>query len=184
MNRAFRFTLLGLAGVILLIAAVTAAARSPQLYSGSARSLMPTVSESKYNRLMRSKRVSPSSGKRVGFRSGWESSYRDTIATTVNQADVLVYVFNTRANALRAYADACPRRTCRTLQMRHGIRGKQLADISRTPAVGIIATCANLYIAVITASTTETPSQLTFNARYEIGVVYGKAVAKGMGACK
>ena len=184
MNCARRFTLLGLAVVALFVDSA-AGAPSPQPYTGSARGLMPTVSESKYNRVISSVRVpKPSAGKRIGFKSGWETNYRDLGATTVNQADLIVYVYDTRANALAAYADACPGSKCTQRRMPHGIRAKYRLDRYKSiPAVTTIAACNNVYVAVITASTTETSSQLAFNGGYEVGVVYGKAQAKGMGLC-
>jgi hypothetical protein len=153
-------------------------------YAGAARRLMPSTAESQYDSTISSVRGRPSAGKRRGFKSGWEKNYRDLSLETVNQADLVVYVYNTRANALLAYADACPS-GCSRRKMPEGIRAKYRADTHKSlPVVATMAMCNNVYVAVITTSTTETSRQLAFNGGYLVGLVYGKAFAQGMGGCK
>ncbi len=154
------------------------------VYLGSARILVLSAAEAKYNKVVSSHAQTASAGKRLGFKSGWEVQYQDTSRTSNAQADATIYVYDNQQHAAKAAADTCRYKPCKARAPLRGVQIKYASyNFNGVPAVAAITNCRNLYVAVVTAATTETPRQLGYDAGYVAGAIYAKAIAAGMAPC-
>ncbi|MEX2647174.1 MAG: hypothetical protein WD249_13005 [Gaiellaceae bacterium] len=172
-------TALGLAALALASAAIAAT----PIYEGSAKGLVLTAGEAKYERITKSRATRPSAGKRPGIKSAWNATYQDENFLSISSADLTIYVYATAQHALRAYRDAC--KTGCSAEKRAGQVRFKTSSLTHEglPVAVRVSTCRNLYVAAIASATDETRAQLAFNARYLVGAVYKKAAQVGMGPC-
>ncbi len=151
-------------------------------YGGTAERLVPSLREYEYDKVQSSSEYSkPSTGKKLGFQSGWDVSYRETNVSTVAETEATIYVYDNQAHAKTAYDDACP--ACKKEQVSGGVLLKYTVDREGSaPVTAAIATCRNIYVAVFTGGTKEV-SELANDAGNLVGVIFGKAMAQGMANC-
>src|SRR4051812_24552891 len=152
-------------------------------YQGSARGLVLTPIEAKYSKLVSSQAFrTPSSGKRTGFLSGWDVTFRDETPHSVAQAALTIFVYDTHSHARAAYDDACS--ICTRRQLSGGVAVKYVTSREEgLPTVGEITTCRNVYVAVVAASSGESTTALARDGGYLVGATYRKAMLLGMGRC-
>jgi hypothetical protein len=169
----------------------TAILASASDFSEGAASLVPTKSELGYDKTISSKVVlTPSTGKRPGFRSGWDVQYQDSSGLTIKDVDLVVYVYDNDAHALSAYDSACPvckdERVVNGALVKDGIAGVKhlsgaLAGKSVT-SLGVMAVCRNIYVGGTTAGSA-TADDLASDTGTFVGAVYRKAMEQGMAKC-
>ena len=97
---------------LLLACAVAGATASAALaagnFQGPAQRVALTAAQAKYKALTGSAAAAkPPLDKQRGYRSGWQTSYLKGTAASPVEAYSLVYVYDTAANAKRAYANSC-----------------------------------------------------------------------------
>ena len=174
--------------VALLVAAVVAAAAAGAAsaagnYAGTAQQIALTPAQAKYKTLTGSSAAAkPSADKRRGFRSGWQIAYLKGTAEKPVAAFALIYVYRTTADAKRAYANSC--KDCSGTYRTEGVSMKFKATTQQgAPGVIDIATCRNIYVAVVVSGKVSS-SSLARAAGALAGGVYAKATAGGMSPCK
>jgi hypothetical protein len=169
-----------LAGVTSSVAVGSPSPGKTGNYQGSAKNLVPTASQAKYDKIAASTVTFPSAGKRAGIRSAWEVKYQDRLPVAI--ADVTIYVYDNSPHALAAYRDACTK-GCQHRTVK-GFETKYVSThFKGLPVVTVVSHCRNVYVAVITTATSETLGQLGYDAGFLIGVIYAKAKVYGLGAC-
>jgi hypothetical protein len=171
-----------LALACVVAAAVAAAAFAAGGYTGSARGVVLTAAQAKYRALtLSSPAPKPAADKRRGYRSGWEASYFKGSAAIPVTAFSLVYVYATPADARRAFDRSCA--SCSSRVKVGGVDMKfQLTAQKTTPAVVDVASCRNVYVAVLVTGKIGTKA-LAQAAGELAGGVYAKAMANGMASC-
>jgi hypothetical protein len=162
-------------------AIVTSVALAAGNYKGDAQSIALTANQAGYKALTGSgAATTPPADKRLGYRSGWQASYlKGTVAKPV-QALVLVYVYDTPANALRAYANSCPK--CSKSIRVESVTMKYQVTTAKPPSVLDVMTCRNVYVAAVVSGNLKT-NALADAAAALGGRVFAKAAANGMSAC-
>jgi hypothetical protein len=168
---------------VLASAVVAVAVAAGRNYDGPAQNIALTADQAKYTTLTGSSAAAkPSADKRRGYRSGWQVAYLKGTAKKPIAAFALIYVYRTTADAKRAYANSCS--DCSGTFRTEGVSMKfKAASQKSTPGVVDIATCRNIYVAVVVSG------KLTSNALAQAagalaGGVYAKAMAGGMSPCK
>ena len=173
-----------LAGSAVVAAALAAASTAVAggNFTGSAQSVVLTAAQAKYKALTGSgEAAAPPLDKKRGYRSGWQASYLKGTAAKPVGAYSLVYVYDTVANARRAYANSC--QACTGKVELQGITMKyELTNENGTPAVVDIATCRNLYVATVVTGKLSS-STLAQAAGALAGGIFAKAAAGGMSPC-
>ena len=171
---------------LLLACAVAGAGASAALaarnFQGKAQSVALTAAQAKYKALTGSAvAAKPPLDKQRGYRSGWQTSYlKGTVAAPV-QAYSLIYVYDTAANAKRAYTNSC--QACTGNVRTQGIAMKfMLTEDKGTPGVIDISTCRNIYAAIVVSGELQ-PGALARAAGALAGGIYAKAMAGGMSPC-
>jgi hypothetical protein len=168
--------------VLLLAAGAASAARNAN-FPGAARAIVPPAAEARYRALTGSSPAEkPPADKRAGFRSGWQASYLKGTPAKPIEAYALVYVYDTPANARRAYDRSC--RNCTRDVRAEGIRMKfQLTTSGNNQQTVVdIATCRNVY-AAIAINGQATSNALATDAGLLAGAIFRRAIARGMTSC-
>jgi len=149
---------------------------------GDARSISLTAAQAKFTRLTGSVSAEkPPADKLIGYRTGWQASYLKGTATAPVQAYSLVYVYATPKDARRAYANSCG--DCTGNATTGGVSMKfQLTNEKATPGVIAIASCRNVYAALVVTGKLG-PAALARTAGALAGTIYAKAMASGMSRC-
>jgi hypothetical protein len=169
----------------LLVAAgvgTAALAADTGTFKGKAQDIAPTSEEARYKALTASTPAAkPPAGKRAGYRSGWQTSYLKGTPAKPIEAFALVYVYDTIANARRAYATPCP--NCSRDVVSQGIRMKfHLSSSDETLTLVDIVTCRNVYAAIAVSGKTNSDA-LAQDAGALAGTIFRKAIARGMQPC-
>jgi hypothetical protein len=172
--------------VVVLAFAVTAgtatAAGPKGNYDGAASDIALTAAQAKYKTTTgEGAAPKPSSDKRRGYLDGWQIAYLKGTATKPVAAYALIYVYRTAADAKRAYANSC--KDCSGTFRAQGVSMKFMPTTGKTPGVIDIATCRNIYVAVVISGKIGA-SALANAAGALAGGVYAKAMAGGMSPCK
>ncbi len=171
---------------LLLACAVAGATASAALaagnFQGPAQRVALTAAQAKYKALTGSAAAAkPPLDKQRGYRSGWQTSYLKGTAASPVEAYSLVYVYDTAANAKRAYANSC--QACSSDLRTQGITMKfMLTDEKGSPGVIQITTCRNIYAAIVISGKLQ-PGALARAAGALSGGIYAKAMAGGMSPC-
>jgi hypothetical protein len=162
--------------------AATAFARGTADFNGKARMIALTPGEAGYKALLTSIAAQrPAVDMRSGYRSGWQASYLKGTAAVPVQTYSVIYVYNSKANARRAYAVSCS--SCGKTLVTSGIRMKfEQRSASGEPVVTTIATCRNVYV-VIVISAKKSLNTLAADSGALIGGIFRKAMARGMSPC-
>jgi hypothetical protein len=179
MSRRLPVVLLALA----LSTGTAAAAGSRGNYAGAAKDIALTAAQAKYAALTANGTpAKPSADKRHGYRSGWQIAYLKGTPAKPVTALAVIYVYATTADAKLAYASAC--KDCSGTFRTEGVSQKfQAITNGSTPGVIDIATCRNIYVAVVVSGKLGS-SALAQAAGALAGGVYAKAMAGGMAPCK
>jgi hypothetical protein len=178
-----RLTPFPLIVAVFLAALAASAASAAADFPSIARAIAPTAAEADYRALTGSgPAAKPPADKRRGYRSGWQTSYLKGTAAKPIEALVLVYVYDTRASARRAYTNSCE--NCTRDVLAEGIRMKFQVTTSsgNRQTVVDIATCRNVYAAIAVSGET-TSNALAMHAGGLAGTIFRKAVARGMSPC-
>jgi hypothetical protein len=179
MSRCLAFVLLGLA----LAAGTAAAADTKGNYVGAASDIALTAGQAKYKTTTgEGVAPKPSADKKRGYVSGWQIAYLKGTPAKPIAAYALIYVYRTTADAKRAYANSCKR--CSGTYRTEGVSMKFMATTqNKTPGVIDIATCRNIYVAIVVTGKVGSAA-LAQSAGALAGGVYAKAMAGGMSSCK
>lgn len=170
---------------LLVVCAVAGATASVALaaknFNGSARTVALTAAQAKYKALTGSGAAEkPPLDKQRGYRSGWQTSYLKGTVKVPVEAYALIYVYDTAANAKRAYANSCD--GCSDDLRAQGITMKVMLTTEKTTGVIEITTCRNIYAAIVVSGDLK-PNALAEAAGALAGAVYAKATAGGMTPC-
>ena len=173
--------LLALAIVPLAAGVVAAAAVAAGEYRGDARAIALTAAQADYKALTGSGTApKPPADKRRGYRSGWQASYLKGTAAKPVEAFSVIYVYDTAANARRAYASSC--KDCSKSVRYQAVTMKYLLSKAKPPVVTDIAVCRNVYVAAVVSGDVATQA-LAEEAGSLAGLVFAKAAANGMASC-
>jgi hypothetical protein len=175
--------LIAIALVCALAGVVAAVAAAAGNYGGAARDIALTAGQAKYKALTGSGAAAkPTADKRRGYRSGWQVAYLKGTPAKPIAAFALIYVYKTKADAQRAYAASC--KACSGTYRVEGVSMKFMPTTQNsTPGVINIATCRNVYVAIVVSGKIGS-NALAQAAGALAGGVYAKARAGGMSPCK
>jgi hypothetical protein len=167
----------------LALAGGAAAADTKGNYAGAASDIALTAAQAKYRTTTgEGAAPKPPADKRRGYASGWQIAYLKGTPARPVAAYALIYVYRTTADAKRAYASSC--KDCSGTYRAEGVSMKFKATTqNKTPGVIDIATCRNVYVAVVVSGKTGSQT-LARDAGALAGGVYTKAMAGGMSPCK
>ena len=173
--------LLAVALVSLAAGLVAAVALAAGEYKGAAQSIALTAAQADYKALTGSGTApKPPADKRRGYRSGWQASYLRGTAAKPVEAFSVIYVYDTAANARRAYESSC--KDCSKSVRYKAVTMKYLLSKAKPPVVTDIAVCRNVYVAAVVSGEMTTQA-LADAAGALAGLVFAKAAANGMTPC-